>query len=115
MGDLHDEKFSLPSRGNDGSRYIFFDWDSCFLGWPFLEQQDPEWVPLFRQQTAYLTSWKNYAAPDVIENLATLSKPVVSLVSAIVALRSDRFESDVEGEMLCELHSFFKDIPKFEK
>ncbi|PXF39730.1 hypothetical protein BWQ96_10568 [Gracilariopsis chorda] len=85
-GDLNETNIAQPH--GRGSSYLFFDWETAFVGHPFLDLLDVEYHPLYRSENAYLESWSRYTKLDFDEVLevAKWTKPMQFLVAAIAEM-----------------------------
>lgn len=101
-GDLHERNIAQPK--GPGSDFVFFDWDSVFIGHPFLDLLGPVTHPLFKHESAYLECWTKYADLQSINEIATWTKPLQYLVSAAFELRSTLLIADTR-DVLVEIYS----------
>lgn len=87
-GDLHGGNIAQPK--GLGSEYVIFDWDSAFIGYPFLDLQNPRSCPVFAKQSAhleYLKCWTHLANAPTIHKLVERTEPLVHLTMAIVDMQ----------------------------
>lgn len=73
-GDLHEGNVAQP--GSPGSNVVFFYWDSAFIGFPFLDTGDENFMGghLFQNVDAYLHCLTGLSSLKIFEELAALQK-----------------------------------------
>eukprot|EP00172_Hildenbrandia_rubra_P002894 Plantae.Rhodophyta-Hildenbrandia_rubra.ctg4122.p1 GENE.Plantae.Rhodophyta-Hildenbrandia_rubra.ctg4122~~Plantae.Rhodophyta-Hildenbrandia_rubra.ctg4122.p1 ORF type:complete len:453 (-),score=48.21 Plantae.Rhodophyta-Hildenbrandia_rubra.ctg4122:3861-5219(-) len=86
-GDFHILNVAQP-RGL-GTKFVFFDWASAFIGYPFLDLAGSEcgYNPFLGAKSSYFENWANFADLETIKTLVLWSKPIELLRLAIVDVR----------------------------
>ena len=82
-GDLHESNIAQP--GGPGTNMIFFDWDSAFIGYPFLDLVEEFGCNvLLAAKDVYYERWVGFADLKGIQELILWSKPIELLRGAIL-------------------------------
>lgn len=97
-GDLNVTNITQP--GGPGSAFVFLDWDDVFIGHPFLDLMDDTYNPLFRHDSGYLECWAEYCDKQTIIRLASWTKPVQHVVSAIVEMQDTSVPMKTRTELI---------------
>lgn len=86
-GDFH--MVSMAQPNGPGANFVFFDWASAFIGYPFLDLVGSErgFNPLLEGKTSCFENWAHFADSETIITLITWSKPIELLRLAIVDAR----------------------------
>lgn len=86
-GDLDELNIAQP-RGL-GTKFIFFDWDSAFIGHPFLDIACNEAMDILLGEQSYLECWKEYGDIESLKKVLLWTRPVRYVVEAVCEMNKE--------------------------
>lgn len=111
-GDLHEGNVANP--GGPESGFIFFDWESVFVGYPFLELMDSKFNPLFRHDQFYIQSWIKYCDIRSLKDVAERTRPLSYLIRAIRDAQTTFFPIKIRKYLILEnVERFCEGVQEF--
>lgn len=91
-GDLHSANISQP--GGSQSDIVVFDWEGCYIGYPFLDMMEAAGRPMHKYTGHYFKCWEGMARVETIAELSARTMALHELVNAVTGIYTEFNDKD---------------------